>query len=140
MQTYPFLRDYLKSLGRANIKDSTLAKRLLKLQREGGIPQGLVNAHGASIVQNNNHPICSNIVSHHNLVNPDRKLPFLDFMALVKPKVLPFFAENLLNNVQLILNCQMLDKDGTPLGLSTLGHNSTLCLNRQAWIVLTTLR
>ena len=102
VQTYLFLRDYLKSLGRANVKDSTLAKRLLKPQREGGIPQGLVSGHGARIMQDNNHRIHSNIVSHHNLVKLDRKLPFLDFMAHVKPKVLAFFSENLLNKVQLI--------------------------------------
>ena len=73
VRTRPLLKEWLKTLGNANVKDSTLAKRLLKVTREGkAIPPRLVSAHASQLVQSATHRLRSNEVSHHNLVNPDR--------------------------------------------------------------------
>ena len=112
LDTYPTLREYLQSKGKRRVKDSTLVKRLRKQYREEGISDHMVNAREARVVQDTNHRIRSNIVSHHNLVNPDRELSVLDFMSIVKPRVTEFFLEHLLNKVKVVLKYELEKKDG----------------------------
>ena len=73
VRTRPLLREWLRTLGKANVKDSNLARRLLRVTREGrAIPPHLLSAHASRLVQNATHRLRSNEVSHHNLVNPNR--------------------------------------------------------------------
>ena len=81
VRTRPLLKEWLRTLGKANVRDSTLAKRLLKVTREGrAIPPHLLSAHASRLAQNTTHRVCSNEVSHHNLANPNRELSPVQFL------------------------------------------------------------
>ena len=108
VRTRPLLRERLMTLGMADVKDSTLARRLLKVTREGrAIPPDLLGAHAARLVQSTTHRLRSGEVSHHNLTNPNRELSVQQFMESVRPHVTEFLSQNLLSKCQLILGCEM---------------------------------
>ena len=107
LDMHPLLREHLQGLGKQRVKDSTLVGRLRRLHKEGGIPSSLTSAKEARFNQVMNHRIRSNIVSHHNLVNPDRTLSIWQFME----EVLHFFSDHLLNKVEVVLKCQFEEKD-----------------------------
>ena len=113
----PLLREWLRTLGDANVRDSTLARRLLKVTREGKeIPPHLLGAHASRFVQNATHRLRYNEVSHHNLVNPNRELSVQQFLERVRAHVIEFLSQNLLNKCQLILGCEMV-RMGEEIGL-----------------------
>ena len=111
LEMHPFLRKHVMQKGRSGVKDSTLVRRLRRMHREEGIPSHLVTVGEARIIQDMNHRIRSNIVSHHNLVNPDRTLSVLEFLDSIKEKVKGFLSDNSPVKAQLILRCQFLEKD-----------------------------
>ena len=99
-------------MGKKGVRDSTLARRLLKAYREGKVPESITSLRGASITQDLDHRIRGDIVSHHNLLNHDRELSILEFLEVVRPKVIGFLSNNLLNKAQLVLKCDLEKKDG----------------------------
>ena len=108
VRTRPLLREWLKTLGKANVKDTTLAKRLLEVTGKGRtIPPHLISAHASRFVQNATHRLRSNEVSHHNLLNPNKELSFQQFLESIRSHVIEFLSQNLLNKCQLILGCEM---------------------------------
>ena len=127
VETRPLLREWLRTLGKANVKDSTLAKRLLGLMREGRtIPRHLLSAGASRFVKSATHRLRNNEVSRHNLVNPNWELSVQQFLESIKPHVIEFLSQNLLNKCQLILGCEMVRMDEV-IGLFTLERNSTRC-------------
>ena len=109
---YPKLREYLQTMGKKGVRDSTLAKRLLKAYRESKVPESVTSLRGANITQDLNHRIRGDIISHHNLLNHDRELSILECLEVARPKVIEFLSNNLLNKAQLILKCELEKKDG----------------------------
>ena len=108
VRTRPLLREWLKTLGKANVKDTTLAKQLLEVTRKGrAIPPHLISAHASRFVQNATHRLRSNEVSHHNLTIPNRELSVQQFLESIRSHVIEFLSQNLLNKCQLILGCEM---------------------------------
>ena len=117
VRTRPLLKEWLKTLGRPDVKDSTLASRLLKMTREGReIPPHLLSPHASRFAQNVTHRLHSNEVSHHNLANPNRELSVQQFLEKVRRHVIEFFSQNLLNKCQLVLGCEMVHM-GERIGL-----------------------
>ena len=51
-----------------------------------------------------------------NLANPNRELSVQQFLERVRPHVIEFFAQNLLNKCQLVLGCEMV-RMGERIGL-----------------------
>ena len=109
---YPKLKEYLQTMGNKGVKDSTLTKRLIRAYREGKVPENVTNLREANITQDLNHRVRGDVVSHHNLLNDDRELSLLEFLEVVRPIVIEFLSNNLLNKVQLILKCDLEKKDG----------------------------
>ena len=111
LEMHPMLRQHVMQKGKQGVREATLANRLRKMNREEGIPSHLVDVREARITQDMNHRIRSNIVSHHNLENPDRNLSVLEFLDGVRGTVMGFIREKVPSKIQIILKSQFQEKD-----------------------------